>query len=29
MLQQIMYALPDAETAYIDGNPYDKLIRAE
>jgi hypothetical protein len=29
MLQQIMYDLPGAETAYIDGNPYDKLMRAE
>lgn len=29
MLQQIMYALPGAETVYIDGNPYDMLMRSE
>ena len=29
MLQQIMYGLPDVEKIDIDGNLYDKLIRAE
>ena len=29
MLQQIMYELPDVEKIDIDGNLYDKLIRAE
>lgn len=29
ILQQIMYALPTVQKITVDGNPYDKLIRAE